>query len=949
MQLVKNILVPPKLSYQAICFLAVYFLSCEHFESSTSAPEPDVPGMALIRASGKAILLGADDAVAGAEEKPVQQVSFTYDYRIDSTEVSRQEYEDVTGSLPTGDSSSGDARSLPVRFVTWFDAVLYCNAKSKLDGLDTVYVYSGPPIKESGAVVALTGITISYDRAGYRLPTEAEWEYAAREGKSALPFAHLSDSAAVQSYAWYSANAGNSVHPVAEKIPNAFGLYDMAGNVFEWTADWKQFYTGVPVVNSIGGRVPNSQYERAVKGGSYLHGAAYLRPSRRSATYPVSQSLALGHMGFRCARGIIPNPQYLTQTDSVATNRTILLTSSATDFVSAHGARVVFVNVSRNLATLCFIDFASAFPAIYEFKEFTATQAPAISPDGRHVAFSTVGEGMSSASETYVRSLDSLTQAPQLLPLANACLPRWWVNPASLDTFLIYTTSAADNTSAGWTSAKTMMVKMSGSQTAGTPATVCGNGAYHGGRSADGRYLFTGRSKLFVYDTAGGTSTQLFTAAFNGKGTDGSDQVCNVSASPSLASPARCLFLDFGAPRGSSITGGSYVIHEYLFISDVSGRVTWYCRAPQPEISWDFPEWSNADGYAIACCHNQVDDPHAVYLVDLEKKTSLKIVEGTFLRDPGLWIDRPSLPANPDSLSLDSLGWYNDPTGGYGQGQDYFANRMHFFWRKCSDMEIVFVGSSHTGYGIDPKSFSVPAYNMGFPECMLSTVLTVLNDYVMNHCPKLALVGMDILPGGLVGWGTADDYSWNQNIYNSKGYAYDRQHGFWRDGTPANLEALASTAPYPRIDFFDTLGMYHPAPSGWGGDPPDIQFAEYNSTWTTEDSRYLENFAMLRDAIVALNDRKVHCLLYLTPESPYYKNTPYYTRYGPTWEMGRQVVAQFKALADSLEYCHFYDAYNEGDHDYTDADAYDWDHLSASGARKFSARVDSVVKAILNR
>jgi hypothetical protein len=116
-----------------------------------------------------------------------------------------------------------------------------------------------------------------------------------------------------------------------------------------------------------------------------------------------------------------------------------------------------------------------------------------------------------------------------------------------------------------------------------------------------------------------------------------------------------------------------------------------------------------------------------------------------------------------------------------------------------------------------------------------------------------------------------------------------------------------------------------------------------------DDDRYKENFAMVRHAIVTLDSLKIHCLLYLTPESPFYKNTPYYTRYGPTWEMGRKIVDQFKTLADSLPYCHFYDAYNEGNHDYTDEDAYDWDHLSGSGAKKFSTRVDSIVRVILNR
>jgi hypothetical protein len=96
---------------------------------------------------------------------------------------------------------------------------------------------------------------------------------------------------------------------------------------------------------------------------------------------------------------------------------------------------------------------------------------------------------------------------------------------------------------------------------------------------------------------------QLFIAPFNGKGAQGSTQVCNASICPDSQYNDRCLFLDFGCPPPmvSSLTGTSYGIHEYLFIEEYSGSVLSWYHCPAEEASWDYPEWSTSGKFAVAC------------------------------------------------------------------------------------------------------------------------------------------------------------------------------------------------------------------------------------------------------------------------------------------------------------------------------------------------------------
>ena len=216
-------------------------------------------------------------------------------FYMDSTDVTQGQYLAVMGVNPSSFSSCGT--TCPVEYVTWFDAVLYCNARSKKAGLDTVYSYTAMTGTYGAGVSALTGIAADLSKSGYRLPTEAQWEYAARGGTTtAYYWGDDTATATVSKYAWYATNASSTTHPVATKLPNPYGLYDKAGNVWQWTNDWYGTYSTTAATDPSG---PSSGTGRVIRGGSWSSGASSLRSANRGYYSP---DLRYYFSGFRSVR-----------------------------------------------------------------------------------------------------------------------------------------------------------------------------------------------------------------------------------------------------------------------------------------------------------------------------------------------------------------------------------------------------------------------------------------------------------------------------------------------------------------------------------------------------------------------------------------------------------------------------------------------------------------------
>jgi formylglycine-generating enzyme required for sulfatase activity len=244
--------------------------------------QPVTPTM--IQVEGGSFPMGSNEAAYKANER-VHEVTLST-FFIADTEVTQALWKEVMGNNPS--RFAGDDR--PVDSVSWFDAVRFCNALSEKEGLDPVYTFSGN--------------TVAWDTSanGYRLPTESEWEYAARGGALGTHSAEAPGRAwyaggeTPDALGWFDSNSGKTSHPVKGKAPNELGLYDMSGNLWEWCWDFFGEYPAGPVTDPMG--VTDSP-RRVLRGGAWFTPVHLMRVTNR---YWNTPTFKVNSVGFRVAR-----------------------------------------------------------------------------------------------------------------------------------------------------------------------------------------------------------------------------------------------------------------------------------------------------------------------------------------------------------------------------------------------------------------------------------------------------------------------------------------------------------------------------------------------------------------------------------------------------------------------------------------------------------------------
>jgi len=871
-------------------------------------------GMLYVQATGRKTSLGTNDILAKMLERPKMDVEFSYDFYMDRHEVVCKQFNDVMRNV-SGVTVACSQDSLPAANVTYYDAVLYANALSNKNNLDSSYQYTSAEFDSEKHCIKMNGFKFNPQANGFRLPTESEWIFAASKNWNPM-------------HSWNGSNSQNVVHKVCSLYESKNVFCDLAGNMLEFVNDRYASFKDTVVKNFAGSIDGDAIGSCVVKGGSYLSSPASMSLYSRGDTYPILSSTKGDYIGFRLVSGSIPEATWFTDDGRLASAAITLLTdaSETRELTESYHAKLVFRNdVSGNLV---YVDFAK-IAKIVEIEDEMEVYHPDISPDGNRVAFCTSMEGILKESSVYVRDLNESGNNLVKLPVENAAIPRWRVNPNG-DTVIVYVSSAANNKSESFLKESTWQVKFSNGKF-GTPEKLF-DGAYHGGVEKDNSLGISSSTLLRAHLTNAVTATDVIWY----KG----EQACNASLVKD--GTKRTLFLDFGGSLGRDFAGVNYSVHERILVADSTGRLINSVESPA-KYTFDHTEWAvgmlkDGPGNLIVTSLTDCNGVHRqIALVNLDNGNVNPLVEGEELWHPCLWVWQDGENHSKPVVDVDSAGSYYDRRANspYPFAMVEMGMRLQSFWQKSDDVEVVTLGSSMLLNAVIEDSIKAfKTVNMGVSLSDIYLFDYLIRHYVIPYAPKIKYVVIEVSPGFL--FRTYQEMT-GIVLENSLGILYDKNH--LSESTRREIAALSQEQQFPQV----LLGQQYLKgtfllPVGEWGVPivnVDISLLPY-------ESPYLQNSLMVVESLKKLTDSiGVTLVAAIPPRNPGYKDTEAFDPYGPSWDVAHKI---FKAIEDMGIIV--FDEYKDGHHDYTDEMANNTNHVSYLGAARFSARLEAFLKTL---
>lgn len=903
-------------------------------------------GMTLIEGSTNIILLGTNQKGSKDSETPAMKVILNYNYHLGNSEISCQEFKSVMAKSKIGKFIECKD-SFPVTNITFFDAVLFANQKSKEANLDTVYDFESAIYDEEGHCTKLVSFTFHADRKGFRIPTEAEWVKGTTQNNSTFS--------------------------------------GFSGTVMEWTNDYLGKFKDTTIFNYAGAVNANNIGERVVKGAFDKTDTTKINLLSRGDVYEVTSSSRADYVGFRLAIGIIPTPAFLSGHGTVTSSPITIHAKSADLWIHTKTDNMKLAFRNDETGNLAYIDYAEDGSNIVEIEDTLPVYHPDISPDGQRVAFCTGLEGISNKSELYVRNLDKKGSGLIKLNVESAAIPRWSIHENG-DTIITYVTDAGNNNSTTeFLEKSTWQVPFVGGKF-GNPYKIF-SGNYHGGISEDERLAVTG--------------ARLLRAHIDDKDTIWNDgeQACNASLAKDYSK--RTAFLDFGKKNDKNFVGRKYGVHEYLLIADSTGKLIQAIHAPDG-YSFDHTEWalSQVNENIITTLTNTNGAHTRIALVNLKDSSITNIAEGVELWHPSLWIkgkvqkpiqssssvaqssctnssstpeengsssslddtdyksissENPTSSENPEPSSSsedlfefdpDSAGFYYN-TSGACVNADRYRYKMEFLWQYKDTANVAILGSSRSYYGINPLKFSEPIFAVNFAthSAVISGSSYFFNNYILPHLKKLkvVIISIDLDRARISGQNSENMF---YNAYTSyPGYVYDKNHNFWKDQNTKGLFEMTFNSPGNSItanELRPTRGFGERVANGWGY--PTVAF---DSCWMDDFSDiYQHNFNLFKEFVQTCNKNNIYVIGVIFPQNPEYQKTGAFGYHGLRRSEAYTLIKEIQDISETNLNFILMDENKFGNHDYTDDMARDSDHLAGLGAEQLTHRLDSLIHTL---